>query len=98
MRVFIGGDYAMSPEGAQREFTINDIPMPQRVRLTHPRPVSKIVCWHCKGSAGNRPLFNVRDEHGKKTKDYVCDVSKMLGFYKPTIGNQSEIRFQYAAN
>ena len=95
MRVFIGGDYAMNPVGPMREFTINDIPMPQRVRVTHPRPVAKIVCWRCK--LNRRPLYNVRDTNGKKTKDYVCDVDMMLGFYKPAIGNQSEIRFQYEA-
>lgn len=87
----------MNPVGATREFTINDIPMPRRVRLTHPRPVAKIVCWHCQGQWRNRPLRNVRNAAGKKTKDYICDICLAIGFYKPAIGNQSDIEFKYAA-
>ncbi len=61
-------------------------------------PVAAIRCWHCKGQFGKRPLRNVRNTKGVKTKDYICDICFMTGVYAPTIGNQSEMKFQYAAN
>ncbi len=77
----------------ERDF-INKIPMPHRIHFTRPKhPIASIVCWRCKGN--RRPLHNVKDANGKKTQDYVCDIDMMLGFYRPSIGNQSQVFFQY---
>jgi hypothetical protein len=76
-------------EQKQKSTTENHLP-----KRKFNSPISRIVCWRCK--LGRRPLYNVKDSKGKKTQDYVCDIDMMLGFYKPAIGNQSQIFFRYA--
>jgi protein-arginine kinase activator protein McsA len=49
-----------------------------------------ICCWKCKKP--NATLTVCRDEHGKKTQDYVCEKCKAwTGLKPPDIGNQSVI-------
>src|SRR5689334_13332399 len=69
-------------------------------------PVARIVCWKCKlwgyskefrKALGLPPivLYRLRYPNGKKSPDYACQEHLSLGL--PPIGNQSEIKFQYAA-
>jgi hypothetical protein len=69
-------------------------------------PNGRIVCWRCKRYGMNeffRSIFNqapvmlyrLRYPNGKKSHDYACQDHVKLGL--PPIGNQSEMRFQYAA-
>lgn len=55
------------------------------------KPRAQIVCWNCR--QGNLQLFNIKDEAGKKTGDYVC-VNCKDGFPVPPIGNMSKIYFK----
>lgn len=48
------------------------------------------VCWKCK--YGNRTLYNVKDEIGRKSNDYVCLSCIGLGYRKPPIGNSSFVK------
>jgi hypothetical protein len=49
--------------------------------------VSHIVCWKCR--KGNLQLFNVRNELGKKTRNYVCVNCKKLQVF-PEIDDMSQ--------
>ena len=49
--------------------------------------VSRIVCWKCR--KGNLQLFNVKNELGKKTKNYVCVKCKKLQV-SPEIDDMSQ--------
>lgn len=48
------------------------------------------VCWKCKSR--NKTLHGVKDEAGRKTKDYVCVDCLRDGYGKPSIGNQSFVK------
>lgn len=54
------------------------------------RAIARIVCWNCR--QGNKQLYNVRDNQGKKTEDYVCVDCRPLG-QNPPIGNMSKQYF-----
>ena len=49
--------------------------------------IYQIVCWKCKRA--HVTLYNLRDENGKKTQDYVCSDCKVWG--SPEIGNVSRV-------
>ena len=68
-------------------------------------PVARIVCWKCKRWGMNKlfrmifnqqpvTLYRLRNKEGKKTPDYACQDHLKDGL--PPIGNQSEVKFQYA--
>ena len=48
----------------------------------------QIVCWHCRRA--HVTLYNVKDEEGKKTNDYVC-VNCREKFPRPEIYNCSRV-------
>lgn len=52
--------------------------------------VTTIVCWKCK--FGNRTLYNVKDENGNKTEDYICLSCMGMGHRRPDIGNSSFVK------
>lgn len=54
------------------------------------KPVSRIVCWNCRN--GNAQLFNIKDEKGKKTPDYICGQCKKDN-YLPPVTNMSQVYF-----
>lgn len=53
--------------------------------------IGRIVCWHCR--RGNKQLFRLKNESGKKLPDYVCVECKPKAPARPPIGNVSMIRF-----
>lgn len=51
------------------------------------KPRAQIVCWNCR--RGDVQLFNIKDNKGNKTEDYVC-VNCKSEFPVPPIGNMSK--------
>ncbi len=73
----------------------------------HNSPIARIVCWRCRRYGMNKffrtifnqapvTLYRLRYPNGKKSPDYACQDH--VGDGLPPIGNQSEVKFQYAAN
>lgn len=92
----------MNPEPEKKEEKAG---LPKR---KYNSPISRIVCWKCKRWGAfrmekkyrkmfNMPaviLYRLRYPNGKKSPDYSCQEHLSLGL--PPIGNQSEVKFQYA--
>ncbi len=56
------------------------------------KPIAQIVCWNCR--QGNIQLFNIKNEQGKKTEDYVC-LNCKDEFPVPPVENMSKNYFHY---
>ena len=68
-------------------------------------PIARIVCWKCKRWGIDKfhqmifnlspvMLFRLRYPNGKKSPDYACQDHLKDGL--PPVGNQSQVKFQYA--
>jgi hypothetical protein len=71
----------------------------------HNSPIALIVCWKCKRFGMDKirrmifnmppiTLYRLRYVNGKKSPDYACQDHVKDGL--PPVGNQSEVKFEYA--